>query len=179
LKNKIWIVLIVAISLATILFFVYEVDNRSDNPSANSCGGINRQSGSEILRKIYVNDSNLQNLTGGEYSFAGGICNETGESTAYLITDRKEVYIMTLETANGTVKSFKLNQEEEIIKIAKEFNSNSYSVKREIIEVKIYKVTIDTPNKTVKSIEVVDKLPDWIIEINNTEEVVSEETVNI
>lgn len=77
MKNKIWTVLIVAISLATILFFFYEVNNRSDNPSANNCGGINRQPGTEILRKIYVNNSNLQNLTGGTYSFAGGICNET------------------------------------------------------------------------------------------------------
>jgi hypothetical protein len=177
LKNKILTILIVAISLATISFLFYGVVNRSDNSSVNNCGGINRQSGSQILSEICANDSNLQNLTGGTYSLAGGICNETGESTAYLITDRKEVYIMTLETANGTVKSFKLDKEEEIIKIAKEFDSNSYSVKREVIGGDIYKVTIDTPNKTVESIETVNKLPDWIIEINNAKEVVTGETI--
>jgi hypothetical protein len=63
-----------------------------------------------MLRKIYADDSNLQNLTGGEYSLQVG------------------------------------------------------SVNRQ---------------ETVKSIEMVDKLPHWIINSNNTEEVVSEETVNI
>jgi hypothetical protein len=59
-----------------------------------------QKTGSEILRKIYMNNSNLQNLTGGTFFYAGGIFNETGESTAYIMTDQKEVYITKLETAN-------------------------------------------------------------------------------
>lgn len=47
-----------------------------------------------------MNNSNLQNLTGGTFFYAGGIFNETGESTAYIMTDQKEVYITKLETAN-------------------------------------------------------------------------------
>lgn len=121
-----------------------------------------------------MNDSNFQNLTGRTCSYAGGIFNENGESTAYITTDQEKIYVMTLETANGTVKSFKLDQEEEIIRIAKDYDSNSYSVNREIISGNSYKVTIDTPNKSVESIEMVDNLPEWIMEINNVEGSVSE-----
>lgn len=99
-----------------------------------------------------MNNSSLQNLTEGTYSYAGGIFNETGESTAYIMIDQNEIYVMMFETKNGNVKSFKLYQDEEIIKIAKDYDSNSCSVDREIVGGDIYKVTIDTPNKTVESI---------------------------
>jgi hypothetical protein len=47
-----------------------------------------------------MNNSNLQNLAGVICSYADGIFNETVESTAYIMTDQKEVYITKLETAN-------------------------------------------------------------------------------
>jgi hypothetical protein len=174
LKNKIWTVLIVAISLATILFFFYEVDNRSDNSSVNNCGGINRQPGSEILRKIYVNDSNFQNLTKGNYSSPGGILNETGESVAYIRINGSYIHEATIVMKNGTLKTIGPDDSlEDLYREADSLNGSVISVNSQITGGEFYIITIDTPNETVKSIEKVDKLPEW----TGTEEVVSEELI--
>jgi len=66
---------------AIFLLSLYESGNLAwGTNNINNCGGINREPGSEILRKIYVNDSDFQNLTKRNYSGAGAIFNETGES---------------------------------------------------------------------------------------------------
>lgn len=79
MKNKIWTVLIVVISLATILFFFHEIDNRSDNTSINNCDGIDRRPASQVLNKICTNDNDFQNLTKRNYAASGSIFNEIGE----------------------------------------------------------------------------------------------------
>ena len=125
-------------------------------------GGINRESGSEILRKIYVNDSDFQNLTKGNYSGAGAIFNETGESIVYIRINGWYIHKAIVELQNGTSKTIGPGASmEELYKEADSLNGSVISTNSQMTGGEFYMMTVDTPNETVKSIEKVDELPAW------------------
>jgi len=128
-------------------------------------GGINREPGSEILRKIYVSDSDFQNLTKGNYTYEVGIFNETGESVAYIRINGWYIHEVTVELQNGTLKNLGPDvSEEKLCKEADYLNGTVISTYSQMTGGEFYMITIDTPNETVKSIEKVDELPEWTAE---------------
>lgn len=174
MKNKLWTVLIVAISLATILFFFHEVDNCSNNPSVNNCGGFDRRPASQVLYEICMNDGEFQNLTKGNYAAVnadGNIFNESGESIAYIRVNGSYIHEVIIEMQNGTLKTIGPDSSlEGLYKEADFLQGSVISIHSQITGGEIYVVAIDTPNGTVKSIEKVSELPEW----TGTVEVVSE-----
>ncbi|WP_440948893.1 hypothetical protein ACSAZL_18000 [Methanosarcina sp. T3] len=128
-------------------------------------GGIHREPGSEILRKIYVNDSDFQNLTKGKYTYEVGIFNETGESVAYIRINGWYIHEVTVELQNGTLKTVGPSDSlEDLYMEADSLNGSVISTSSKITGGEFYIITIDTPNGTVRSIEKVNRLPDWTAE---------------
>ena len=75
---------------------------------------------------------------------------------------------------NGKLKTIGPDDSlEDLYREADSLNGSVISVNSQITGGEFYIITIDTPNETVKSIEKVDKLPEW----TGTEEVVSEELI--
>lgn len=172
--------MIVAIFVATISFLLYAVAHGSDNLPVDNCSEICRLAPSDTMQRIYVNDSNFQNLTKGNYkNEGGGIFNETGESIGYIRINY--FYEVTIEMQNGTVlKSIETEGSlEDLYREADSRNRSIKSIHSQITGGEFYVITIDTPNETVISIEKVNELPEWtgtieeVDESSNKEEAIS------
>ncbi|AKB27201.1 hypothetical protein MSSIT_0482 [Methanosarcina siciliae T4/M] len=158
-----WLSMLILVFISAIfLLSLYESGNLSLGVNdVDNYGGINRDV-SEILRKIYVNDSDFQNLTKGNYSGAGAIFNETGESTVYIRINGWYIHKATIELQNGTSKTIGPSASmEELYKEADSLNGSVISTYSQITGGEFYVIIVDTPNETVKSIEKVDELPEW------------------
>ncbi|AKB82555.1 hypothetical protein MSBR3_1977 [Methanosarcina barkeri 3] len=158
--------IIIGLFSAIFLLSLYESGDLSwvTNDDIGNCGGENRLAPSDVMQRIYENDSAFQNLTKGNYNYeGGGIFNETGESIGYIRINY--FYEVTIEMQNGTVlKSIETeNSLEDLYKEA-DAQNRSISIYPQITGGEFYMITIDTPNETVKSIEKVDELPEWTTE---------------
>ena len=182
MKNKIWIVLIVAISFATISFLLYAVAYGSDNLPVDNCSEIYRLAPSDTMQRIYMNDSDFQNLTKGNYkNEGGGIFNETGESRGYIRINY--FYEVTIEMQSGTVlQSIETEGSlEDLYREADSPNGSIKSIHSQITGGEFYMITVDIPNGTVKSIEKVNELPEWtgtIEEVDESNKEVIDESSN-
>jgi hypothetical protein len=117
----------------------------------------------EVLRRIYENDSDFQNLTKGNYAGAGtAIFNETGESIVYIRINGSYVHEVTFEMQNGTLKTIGPSDSlGDLYREADSLNGLVVSIDSRITGGEFYMITIDTPNETVTSIEKVNELPEW------------------
>jgi hypothetical protein len=117
----------------------------------------------EVLRRIYENDSDFQNLTKGNYAGAGtAIFNETGESVVYIRINGSYVHEVTFEMQNGTLKTIGPSDSlGDLYREADSLNGSVVSIDSRITGGEFYMITIDTPNETVTSIEKVNELPEW------------------
>ncbi|HIH93506.1 TPA: hypothetical protein HA338_05530 [Methanosarcina acetivorans] len=151
---------------AIFLLSLYESGNLSLGMNdVDNCDEINRLDIAEALRKIYSNDSDFQNLTKGNYTTPGAIFNETGESVVCIQINGWYIHEVTFELQNGTIKTIGPSESlEDLYREADSLNGSVVSVDSRITGGEFYMITIDTPNKTVTSIEKVsgyDELPEW------------------
>jgi hypothetical protein len=149
---------------ATISFLFHDIANGSDNFSADNCDEINRLDAAETLRRICRNDKDFQNLTKGNYTAPGAIFNETGESVVCIRINGWYIHEGTSEMQNGTLKTIGPSDSlEDLYREADSLNGSVVSIDSRITGGEFYMITIDTPNKTVTSIEKVNEyeLPEW------------------
>lgn len=77
------LMIIILLSVIFLLSLYESVDLPWGRNDIHNCGGIDRKPASQVLSEIYVNDSDFQNLTKGNYAGVdadGNIFNEIGES---------------------------------------------------------------------------------------------------
>lgn len=112
-----------------------------------------------------MNDNDFQNLTKGNYSGAGVIFNETGESVGYIRINGWYIHEVTVEMQNCTLKTIgPADSLEDLYREADSLNGSVISIFSQMIGGEFYMITVDTPNGTVISIEKVDELPEWTTE---------------
>lgn len=158
--------MIIGLLSAIFLLSLYESsDLHWSTSDIDNHGGINRRSGWEVLTEIYTNDSDFQNLTKGNYSGAGAIFNEAGESMGYIRINGSYIHKITVEMQNGTLKTLGPdNSLENLYREADSLNGSVTSTYSQMTGGEFYMITVDTPNGTVISIEKVDELPEWTTE---------------
>ena len=159
--------IIIGLFSAIFLLSLYEPGDLSwvTNDDIGNCGGENRLSPSDVMQRIYENDSDFQNLTKGNYSGSGGIFNETGKSVEYIQVNGSYIHEATIKMQNGTLKTIGPDSSEEnLYREADSLNGSIISIHSQMTGGEFYMITIDTPNGTVKSIEKVDELPEWTTE---------------
>jgi len=159
--------IIIGLFSAIFLLSLYESGDLSwvTNDDISNCGGENRLAPSDVMQRIYENDSGFQNLTKGNYSGIGAIFNETGESVAYIRINGWYIHEVTVELQNGTLKNLGPDVSmEELYREADSLNGSVISTYSQMTGGEFYMITIDTPNETVKSIEKMDELPEWTTE---------------
>lgn len=165
--SKLFSLIIIGLFSAIFLLSLYESGDLSwvTNDDIGNCGGENKLSPSDVMQRIYENDSDFQNLTKGNYSGSGGIFNETGKSIAYIRINGWYIHEVTVELQNGTLKNLGPDVSMgELDREADSLNGSVISIYPQITGGEFYMITIDTPNGTVKSIEKVDELPEWTTE---------------
>lgn len=168
---------------ATISFLFHDIANGSANFSADNYDETNRLDAAEALRRICRNDSDFQNLTKGNYAGAGtAIFNETGESIIYIRINGSYIHEITFEMQNGTIKTVGPSDSlEDLCREADSLSGSVVSIDSRITGGEFYMITIDTPNKTVASIEKVNELPEWSIDpiiVSEYEPVDKEEAIS-
>ena len=162
-----WSSLMIVVLLSAIfLLSLFESGDLSwGTDDIDNCGETNRLDASETMRRIYANDSDFQNLTKGNYAGAGtAIFNETGESVVYVRINGSYIHEVTFEMQNGTIKTIGPSDSlEDLYREADSLNGSVVSIDSRITGGEFYMITIDTPNKTVTSIEKVNEyeLPEW------------------
>lgn len=164
-KKKMGVLLGVAVVLSATLsaFFLVCLGCVDDDEVAP--GGIDRVSGYDQMTRIMRNDSEVRDLIEGGYIFKGGVFNETGESVAFICLPPLRQAVSGSDTAaregvdDSRVVTAVTDTGGETIGWKSTINTTGWEN---------YKVTLDTPNGTVTSVERIEQPPEWVELVNVT-----------
>lgn len=165
LKKKTGVVLAIAVVLSATLSVLFLVSMGCADDDEAACGGIDRVSGYDQMTRIIRNDSEVRGLIEGGYIFKGGVFNETGESVEFIsVPPLRQSASDSDPEARESIDAYRVvtavtDTSGETIGWEGTANTTGWEN---------YKITIDTPNGTVTSVERREQPPEWVKQINVT-----------